>query len=225
MGLRVEVVDELCVSTDCLHLVQGDKDASSYNSEVCYFEDQPHLDPPLRGEEYKLCMKLFLALVITIVSAAIIAGLFVVGTPKSERVRRFDDMRIQHLQQIQSDLIYYWQSSTTLPLSFDELRHDKLGLSVPVDPQTGEPYEYVKRGATEFMLCATFGADSAVSDYAKGSARDFMPVPVPVPPGGSPGVPIYLSPIKEKETWEHAAGRVCFDRTIEPEYFKPLPKQ
>ena len=168
-------------------------------------------------------MKLFLALVITIVSAAIIAGLFV-GTPKANGYVGLTICGFS-LQQIQSDLIYYWQSSTTLPLSFDELRHDKLGLSVPVDPQTGEPYEYVKRGATEFMLCATFGADSAVSDYAKGSARDFMPVPVPVPPGGSPGVPIYLSPIKEKETWEHAAGRVCFDRTIEPEYFKPLPKQ
>ena len=77
--------------------------------------------------------------------------------------------------------------------------------SLPNDPENDEPYEYVKRSDTTFLLCATFDAEETEDlyenyyDYAVREKTYTQLV------GGS--------------SWLHPAGNYCFDRTVE---FRPV---
>ncbi|GMU74383.1 MAG: hypothetical protein AMXMBFR44_5800 [Candidatus Campbellbacteria bacterium] len=134
------------------------------------------------------------------VLAAVIAGFSVAGSPGEIRELRFDELRIADLQSIQWQVTEYYQRHKTLPADLGALQDDISGYRAPVDPKTGEAYEYaVKSQQTlTFELCATFGASTidATSSYAE--------------PSG--------------ETFRHEAGRVCFTRTIDPLAY-PILKQ
>ncbi len=144
----------------------------------------------------------FLWTVISIVLAAVVFGFFVAGTPADRRTARFDERRVNDLSVIQSQVISYWQNKSALPGNLSELPNDLLGMVVPADPKTGQPYEYRILGPLKFQLCAVFETKSE---------------------GGPRAVPmIYPAP----ETWQHGIGRTCFERTIDPDYFrieKPRP--
>ena len=66
-------------------------------------------------------MKYFAYIIIAVVAAVIVTGFFFVGSPKEERMRRFDGERIQHLQQLQWNIIEYWQSKNKLPAKLADL--------------------------------------------------------------------------------------------------------
>lgn len=135
--------------------------------------------------------------------ASIVAGFFIVGTPREARLMRFDAEKVANLQQITSHITYYYQAKQALPASLEEVSSSvTFGEGVPVDPETGEAYVYRTTGARSFELCATFNAESRLSD----TARATMPVK------GAP------------ENWDHAAGEVCFERTIDPAFYPPLNK-
>lgn len=135
--------------------------------------------------------------------ASIVAGFFIVGTPREARLERFDAEKVAHLQQITSHITYYYQAKQALPKSLDDVGSSiTFGEGVPVDPETGEAYVYRATGARSFELCATFNAESRPSQ----TGRVTMPVK------GAP------------DNWDHAAGEVCFSRTIDPAFFPPLTK-
>lgn len=161
-------------------------------------------------------MKIFLGIVIAIVSTVIIAGFFVAGSPKDARLRKFDDIRVQHLQTIQSELIGFWQAKERLPDRLDELNDSLRGFAVPVDPMTEAAYEYTTKGDTTFSLCATFAGPSedVEAGYSKYAPRPVYP--------GEFGQSYAL--LDGGFNWEHDDGRVCFERTIDPDFFRP-PKQ
>jgi len=118
-----------------------------------------------------------------LVLVTIIAGFFIIGTPQQIRVQKQDAIRVQDLQNIQWQVVNYWQQKQKLPASLAELADPISNAMIPVDPQTKEPYEYSSTGKMSFQLCATFA-----------------------------------------DNWQHSAGRVCFDRTIDPERYPPYPK-
>lgn len=157
-------------------------------------------------------MKYFVYTVLGIVAAAIIAGFFIVGSPRKERLRRFDEQRVNDLQYLQSQIIQYWQSKEKLPEGLDVLRDDLRGVTVPRDPQTGESYGYEIRGDLTFALCADFSRLSLGREVEK-------PIPIPAYPGES-----YYG-IRGSKSWEHDAGYHCFERTIDTDFFKPLRKE
>lgn len=140
-------------------------------------------------------------LLVAFVLLEIIASFAVIGTPASQRAARYDDQRVQGLEQVQSEVLSYWQNKNVLPVKLSDIEASLLGNTLPVDPQTGAPYQYKATGALTFQLCSTFGAatdKNVVTPYY----------------GGGP-----------QESWDHAAGRVCFDRTIDPAYYgKPTTK-
>lgn len=145
-------------------------------------------------------LRYFAYTIIAIVAAAVIASFFIIGSPAEERVRRFDERRISDLQSIQFSIVNFWQRKERLPSSLDELRDDISGFRAPLDPETREPYEYrIARNLT-FELCATF---ARVSDESR-----FFPEP---PPKRTLSV-----------DWAHKAGRTCFERTIDPEFYPPF---
>ncbi len=151
----------------------------------------------------------FVYVVITAVAASVIAGFFIVGSPQEERFRRFDAQRIQDLQYLQSQIVQYWQGKGRLPEELSLLRDDLRGVTLPVDPKTGESYVYEVRGALAFSLCASFARPSLGSETGKS-----FPVPA------YPAEP-YLG-IRGGDTWEHGTGDICFERIIDPDFFKQV---
>lgn len=155
-------------------------------------------------------MKYFVYIVIVVVAAAVVAGFFVVGSPREGRLQRFDERRVQDLQQLQGEIIHYWQSKGRLPASPADLRDDIAGFVPPVDPKTGASYGYTVRGELGFSLCATFARPSINIQEKNRQTLPKAPYPAVY---GEPG-----------QNWEHGAGYTCFDRTIDKDLYPPLPK-
>lgn len=149
-------------------------------------------------------MKYFSWFIILVVAAAIIAGFFVAGSPQKQRAMRFDDNRISNLQQIQYNITDYYQNKQALPPNLAALNDPVRNVIIPTDPETKQDYEYYIRNSLTFELCATFSEASAA-----GIDQQY-----PMSISG----PNYFGP---NATWAHPAGHYCFDRTIDPAYFKP----
>ena len=150
-------------------------------------------------------IKYFTYFIIAIVAAAIIAGFFIVGSPLEGRVRRFDERRVSDLQFLQEEIKNYWMNKQKLPENLSLLRDDIRGVSIPKDPETGTEYEYNILGETKFALCASFSRPTET--YG-------APTQKSVPAEPYVGI----------ENWEHKEGRVCFERTIDPDIYRPKTK-
>ncbi|MBI2068830.1 MAG: hypothetical protein HYT67_01865 [Candidatus Yanofskybacteria bacterium] len=145
--------------------------------------------------------------VIVVVLAAVVFGFFVAGSPTSRRTERFDERRVQDLSVIQSHVISYWQNKSALPGNLGELTDDLLGVVVPVDPKTGNAYEYRVMGDLKFQLCATFETSSNENNNGRIKPMPALPMSYPYPGG-------------KVETWQHSTGHACFERAIDPDFFK-----
>ena len=133
------------------------------------------------------------------------------GLPSSQRARRFDEQRVANLQQIQSEIISYWQQKGSLPQTLDSLRSSITGFVPPIDPETAQPYDYVIGGPLSFKLCAVFKTSSTYPD-------------VGVESGMKPGMPrtmtVYDGYYPYQQNWSHEKGYACFERTIDPQLYK-----
>jgi hypothetical protein len=133
-------------------------------------------------------LKIFVGIVIAVVSAAIVGGLFLSGTPEQMRLLRFDKLRTSDLRQISNEVEEYWQRRGKLPDNLQVLTRDP-GRRIRSlrDPKSKELYEYSITGDTTFQLCATFETDTTASERAG-----------------------MRKPASE-EFWAHGIGRTCFD--------------
>ncbi len=137
-------------------------------------------------------------IVASVVLVSVAAGFFIVGSPAVQRDKRFDEQKVYDLQDLQNRVINYWSRKGILPGKIDDLQDELLGFRLPVDPETGESYEYMVLGGLEFEFCATFNKSTESVFEGEVLPRE--------------KVLLY--------SWEHDAGRVCFDRTIDPELHK-----
>jgi type II secretory pathway pseudopilin PulG len=131
-----------------------------------------------------------------IILVSIGLGFIFVGSPAQQRQVRFDEQRVNDLATIQNEIINYYGQKDKLPPTIDSLTNTLTGFTVPVDPDTNAAYEYSAESKLDFQLCATF---STASDSQ--NINITRPVYYSTPYG---------------QNWNHAAGRVCFDRTIDP---------
>ena len=136
----------------------------------------------------------FQAVVVAAVVLTVGYGFYLAGSPQNQRLVRFDDQKISDLQMIQSQLVNYWQQKGTLPATLDALNDPISSFAVPMDAQTHQPYEYRVTAAHAFQICATFNRPSLAS----------------------PVSPIPGNDLNASSNWQHGAGRVCFDRSIDP---------
>ena len=144
--------------------------------------------------------------IIAVVIAAIVFGFYVAGSPTSRRTERFDERRVNDLSVIQSQVINYWQNKSSLPPDLDVLRSDIMNFIIPVDPKTKQPYEYHVLSSLSFELCANFETEKRGEDpYGREMIK-------PVMPDG----------MGRFSTWDHGVGRTCFERTIDPDFFKTV---
>lgn len=143
-----------------------------------------------------------------LVVVTIVAGFFIIGTPQEIRAQKQDAIRVQDLQNIQWQVVNYWQQKEKLPAGLAELNDPISNSMIPVDPQTKESYEYKVTGSRAFQLCATFANAGGGSSYGRSIAK-------PEPMGSGEAI---------EDNWQHEAGRVCFNRTIDPERYPPYSK-
>ncbi len=157
-----------------------------------------------------------------LVLAAIVWAFCVMGSPMSQRDLRLDQRRIEDLQSIQWQVVSFWQQREKLPVTLQEMTDPISSYMVPKDPefQKGKVYEYKKLADMKFELCATFALPMPEGwvEYGKGYGgvmpmRDIAVSSMPYPGPGSMG-----------ESFDHEAGRTCFERTIDPEVYPPYPK-
>lgn len=106
--------------------------------------------------------KIFGAVVVIAVVAAIAYGIFLAGAPSQERQRKLDDQRVQHLQQISSVVNQYYAEKKTLPENLSVLlNRPTTYFESVVDPETKAPYEYLLLDPPEYRLCAVFRATTS----------------------------------------------------------------
>ncbi len=133
-------------------------------------------------------------------------GFSVLGSPLTQRNLRFDNQRVTDLQNIQYQIVNYWQSKQVLPQTLSQISDSISGNYIPLDPQSQVSYEYRPTGATSFELCTTFALPAPQSN-----ARVSVPMPYPVANS-------------VEENWQHQAGHSCFTRTIDPDRYPPIKK-
>lgn len=148
--------------------------------------------------------KVFLFGTALLVLVAVVCGFLVMGSPATIRKLRFDERRISDLNMIQNRIVSeFWYGKGRLPGTLPELNDPISGILTLTDPETNEMYEYSTAGKLSFTLCAHFNFSSTGGG------------------GGEKNVPIPVSPVRYSEfggqDWSHAAGRTCFERTIDPD--------
>lgn len=144
-----------------------------------------------------------------LILATVVAGFLIIGSPSQIRMYRLDDRKVSDLSNLQSQIVDYWRQKERLPQTFDVLRDSIGGSYIPVDPQTGEPYEYRTTGALSFELCANFNMESREDVNGRPSS------PRMITAVEKPGM------IEVSDNWKHAAGRHCYQRTIDPDRYPP----
>jgi len=142
---------------------------------------------------------------IVLVVGSIILGFTVIGSPRTQRLVRYDSQKVSDLQNIQSQVLSYWQMKQSLPTSTNDLNDDLLYFVAPTDPETGMQYEYSVVSPTTFKLCATFNLDSKAQNSNSIAVQQYDMMGM-------------------NEKWNHQAGKQCFERTIDPERYPPFNK-
>lgn len=148
--------------------------------------------------------------VAVVATATIVAGFFIVGTPREARRARYDAQRVSDLQNIQWQIVNYWQQKEKLPNTLDELGDPLSGYNIPRDPEQNFAYEYERGANLSFRLCAVFNGESRAMMYT-GVTRPYPAMSMPIKEDGS-------------DTWHHTGGHACFERTIDPERYPPISK-
>ena len=129
-----------------------------------------------------------------VVLASIVGGFFTVGSPAKQRALQFDAQRVTDLSSIQSYVTQYWQTKGSLPVALADINDTLDTYGMSLtDPRTKTAYEYTVTGPEAFTLCATFETESEDVGYV------------------------------EKYNWKHGEGRVCFDRKVDTNLYKPYP--
>ncbi len=118
---------------------------------------------------------------VTTVITAVVAGLFILGSPTEERARRIDRRRVADLKGSAAATDLYWTRHSRLPSSLGELTAEP-GVSISTgDPANSEIYDYQPVDSTRYEVCASFERESGET-----------------------------SPDPERNLWAHGSGRQCF---------------
>jgi hypothetical protein len=139
-----------------------------------------------------------------VIIASIVWGFSVLGSPRTQRLYKYDEQKVNDLMNINQYVINYYQTHAGLPGSLSDLTAEPNNYAVtPVDMQSGKPYEYklIGQSAKAYELCAEFNKPSNDKNINGRS----MPVS---PYGGT--------------FWSHPAGRHCFTQTIDPRMYPSL---
>ncbi|PIT96705.1 hypothetical protein COT82_01830 [Candidatus Campbellbacteria bacterium CG10_big_fil_rev_8_21_14_0_10_35_52] len=152
-------------------------------------------------------VKLLVYVVSFAVLASIVGGFFIIGSPFSLRMKRFDERRVNDLQNIQYQIVNFYQRKGGLPNNLGELKDPITGFNIPLDPERATSYDYEKVSELSFKLCADFSLESDAQIDLKNMTRS---------------IPVFLGDSYLNENWQHSSGRQCFDRKIDKDLYPIL---
>lgn len=155
----------------------------------------------IRGKLTANSRKIYRITAFIIIIASIVWGFSVLGSPRSQRLLKYDEQKVNDLMSIKSSVENFYSNKGILPKDFNDLSASNYYVS-QTDSQTNQPYEYVVTGKLAYELCAVFNTAT--------------------PPASKPNV--YMRPIGY-ESWDHALGRHCFTETINPNMYLNPPQQ
>lgn len=145
-----------------------------------------------------------------VVLVAVVGGFFAIGSPTNQQKLGRDSERVSALQDIQWQIVNFYQSKGRLPAALSDLTDPISGYIVPVDPSTGAAYTYSlsDKGPLTFQICAEFETVSSSQTELSQMKGGMMAYPSDV----------YTA------NWSHEIGEKCFDRTIDPDKYPVNPK-
>lgn len=149
---------------------------------------------------------------IVIVVSSLVVGFIVMGSPATQRMKHYDDQRVSDIQNINYQIINYWQLKRMLPKVSSDIENKAIGSLLPIDPETSVAYTYEIVNPLSYKLCATFSLSNIGTT---GMIRN-SPVAQPVSTSA-------MKPAGQ-ENWEHSAGEQCYTRTIDPILYPTLTK-
>lgn len=174
-----------------------------------------------RDKNKKILQKSFFVFFTILVLGVIIFAFRVMGSPSTQRALKLDSRRVSDLQSIQWQVIDYWQQKSVMPEKLSDLEDPLRDSNLPLDPefQKGKVYEYNPKEGLTFELCAEFSAPATKSLVEGGYAMPIATKDVKY---------MALDSVTYREgmtgSWDHGEGRVCFERTIDPDIYKPYEK-
>lgn len=148
----------------------------------------------IRGKLTPKSRMMWRIIALVIVLGSIIWGFSVLGSPRTQRLYKYDTQKLNDLQNINSQIQSYYATNSKLPASLDDLKEMNFN-EAPIDLQTNTPYEYSKTNDLNYSLCATFNKDSKEAN-------------------ASQAYPYY-----GEVNWTHPAGRYCFSQKINPQMY------
>ncbi len=145
-----------------------------------------------------------------IVIVSIVWGFAVLGSPRTQRLYKYDEQKVYDLRNLDSQVTSYYSNKRFLPLNIGEVFSGDYYVPNKVDSQNGKEYEYKKNSDTTYELCAEFNKASDDKDNLKSNTS-----------------PSYYG--YESSSWTHGSGRYCFSKTINPRdyynYSEPVQVQ
>lgn len=139
--------------------------------------------------------------VIGIAIAAIVVGLYTIGIPSKARLYRIDNERLEDLASIRNVINDYWHEHEELPNSLTALDRppfdDYFYPEFPVDPETGDSYEYKLGEGEAYELCAIFALGSEGNEKAGSFSYG------------------YGFDRRSDMIWDHPAGYHCFSLRVD----------
>lgn len=155
--------------------------------------------------------KIFAGIAIFFVITSVVGGFIVMGSPQTQRLLRYDAQKISDLQNIQWQIVNYWQQKNSLPDDLTQLNDPISSFVVPNDPQSEKKYQYRKVKELTFELCAEFNLETKESVGGDSSYDISYPAPYGLD--------------SKSNNWKHGVGTTCFERTIDPELYPPANKR
>lgn len=164
----------------------------------------------------------FFGISVLCVLGAIAYSFGVMGSPMKQRALRLDQKRIEDLQNIQSQVVNFWQQKQKLPATLADLIDPlQSWQTLPRDPEFSETrtYEYKKTGDKTFELCATFTLPIPQGWHENTGGGVYPMAYEGRDVATSSSYPVTNS---LNESWDHQSGHTCFTRTIDPERYPPF---
>ena len=141
---------------------------------------------------------IYCIITLLIILSSIVWGFSVLGSPRTQRLYKYDEQKVSDLTNIKYEIDSYYSLRGILPENLAEMAGSYYISAV--DPETDRPYEYLRTSSTTYKICADFNKDS----------KDQINNSFAYPYGGV--------------SWAHPAGHHCFEQVVNPNiYSKPTP--
>ena len=161
------------------------------------------------GKLNSVSRKVWTGVLSVVILGLIIWGFSVLGSPRTQQLLKYDERKVNDLQQIDNQIQSFYSSHGVLPKDIKEAT--SVGYSVSeTDSQTQKSYEYVKISDTTYNLCAEFN-----KTLNHPINEPYLYEPATYPYGSGVG-----------NNWIHPAGHYCFNESVRPNNIyppKPMP--